>query len=268
LLFTQGPTILNSERILQVGLPISGSFYGYQTDGYFNTQNDIDTWVNSKGQLIDQSIVVSQGSDGKYLGGYRFIDQITEDTDGDGIPDSPDGVINDNDRVVLLNNPVDNFRVGATLGINYKGFSLSTRIYGVLDGSEWINEGSNINAFTSSGVAPFRYQIDTWTVDNQDALFSQSYANARPYVQDVSGLIINKEYIKIKNVNLGYTFSQSLLGKQNVFSDVNVYISFENLGVLWTNYDLWDYGFDPEFGSNGFAYPESLKTSIGTNIRF
>ena len=72
---TEGPTILNSERIRRVGLPISGSFYGFQTDGYFNTPEDIDNWVNASGNVIDQSIVVSQGTNGRYLGGYRFIDQ-------------------------------------------------------------------------------------------------------------------------------------------------------------------------------------------------
>ena len=265
---TEGPSLLNSDRILQVGLPISGSFYGYETNGYFNTRDDLNNWVNTAGTIIDQSIVVSQGSDGKYVGGYRFVDQLTVDSNGDGIPDAPDGIINDEDRVVLLNNPIDNYLIGANLGFTYKNFSISGRIYGVLSGVEWIKEGSNINAFTSSGVAPFLYQIDTWTVDNTDALFSQSFANARPYVQDVSGLIIEKDFIKIKNVNLSYSFSQEILQKQGFIKDLMVYVSFENLGVLWTNYALHEYGFDPEFGSNGFAYPEAIKTSIGANIRF
>ena len=265
---TEGPAILNRSRIQRVGLPISGSFYGYQTAGFFNTQQDIDTWVNASGNVIDQSLVVNQGDGGKYLGGYRFVDQITEDTNGDGIPDAPDGVINDNDRVVLLNNPIDNNRIGATLGVSYKGFSLSARIYGVLKGSEWINNGSNINAFTSSGVAPFSYQIDTWTSENTGALFSQSFANSRPYNQDISGLIIERDYLKIKNVNLAYSFSSDFLKKLHIIQELNVYVSFENLGVLWTNYELHEYGFDPEFGANGFNYPQSIKTSVGANIRF
>ena len=265
---SEGPTALNSNIIQQVGLPISGSFYGYETAGFFNTQEDIDNWVNSAGVPINQAIVVTQGTDGKYVGGYRFVDQLTVDTNGDGIPDAPDGIITDEDRVVLLNNPIDNFRIGANLAVSYRNFTISGRVYGVLQGSEWINQSSNINAFTSSGVAPFRYQTDTWTVDNQDALFSQAFANARPYIQDVSGLIIDKEYIKIKNVNLSYSFAQVLNRKAGSIKDLNVFLSFENLGVLWTNYQLFEYGFDPEFGSNGFAYPESIKASLGINIRF
>ena len=265
---TEGPTILNSQRILEVGLPVTGSYYGYETAGYFNTQEQIDTWTNAAGDVINQAIVVNQGTNGKYLGGYRFVDQLTVDTNGDGIADAPDGIINSEDRVVLLNNPVDNHRIGASFGVSYKGLSLSARVYGVLEGAEWLNNGSNINAFTSSGVAPFRYQIDTWTPENTEALFSQSYANVRPYAQDVSGLIIDKDYIKIKNVNLAYSFSPEFLQKQRVIKELNVYLSVENLGVLWTNYELHEYGFDPEFGANGFNYPQSIKTSLGANIRF
>lgn len=265
---TEGPTILNSQRIQRVGLPISGSFFGYETAGYFNTEADIDNWVNASGVPINQSIVVTQGTEGKYLGGYRFVDQLTVDTDGDGVADAADGLINDDDRIILLNNPIDNYRIGATLGLSYKGFSLSGRIYGVLQGSEWLNNGSNINAFTSSGVAPFRYQIDTWTPDNSNAIFSQSFANSRPYTTDVSGLIIDRDFIKIKNVNLAYRFAPDLLKKQNIIKALDIYVSFENLGVLWTNYKLHEYGFDPEFGANGFRYPQSIKTSVGANIQF
>ena len=170
--------------------------------------------------------------------------------------------------MVLLNNPIDNYLLGANFSISYKGLAISGRIYGVLQASEWLNNGSNLNAFTSSGVAPFRYQIETWTPENINAIFSQSYANTRPYTTDVSGLIIDQDYIKIKNININYTFNDRLLSKQRVIKALNIYASFENLGVLWTNYPLHEYGFDPEFGANGFDYPQSIKTSIGANIRF
>ncbi|GEM_PF-3217263 len=257
-----------NDKILGSGTPILGSLYGYETAGFFNSEGDIDDWVNTLGDPVDQSGVVIRGQDGKYVGGYRFVDQLTVDTNGDGVPDAPDGVIDLDDRVVLLEDPVDNFRVGANLSFAYKGFSISTRIYGVLEGYEWLNNSANINAFASSGVSPFTYQLDTWTPENQDALFSQSFVNNRPYIAEVSDLIIDRDYIKVKNLNLAYQFGSQILEKMKVIKALNVYLSFENLGVLWTNYKLHDYGFDPEFGSNGFNYPQSLKTSIGTNITF
>lgn len=254
---TDGPTqIIDNERILTTGQPILGSLFGYETAGFFNNQAEIDNWVNSNGDPIDQSAVVTKGLEGKYLGGFRFIDQ------------NNDGLVNADDRIVILNDPIDNFRVGAFLKLSYRSFSISARIYGVLKGYEWLNNSSNVNAFASSGVSPFRYQIDTWSRDNTDALFAESYVNSRPYNAEISDLIIDRDYIKLKNINLSYTFSDKLLQKLKVINGLDVYLSIEDLGVLWTNYELFDYGFDPEFGADGFNYPQSLKTAIGANIRF
>lgn len=254
---TEGPTqIINDERILRTGSPILGSLYGYETAGYFNTEEDLNNWRNANGDLIDQSAVVTRGDDGPYVGGYRFVDQ------------NNDGVINLDDRTVILDDPVDNFRIGANIGFQYKGFSLSARIYGVLEGTEWLNNASNVNAFASSGVAPFRYQADTWTAENTSSLFARSFVNTRPYDAEVSGLIVQRDYIRLKNINLAYSFSGKLLESLKVVKALDVYLSIENLGVLWTNYPLHEFGFDPEFGSDGFNHPQSLKTSIGLNVKF
>lgn len=268
---TQGagdaPLNISAENYQIEGFP-TVNWFGYQTDGYFQSQADIDNWVNSAGQAIDQATVVSQGAAGKYIGGYRYVDQLTEDTNGDGIPDAPDGIINADDRVILRENAVDNYRLGGSIGLSYQGFTLSARIYGVLQSHEWLNDGNNLNAFTSSGVAPFRYQIENWTPETPDALFSQAYAVTRPYNPDVSDLIVERDFIKFKNVNLAYAFSQSAVSKLSIIRGLELYASFENLGILWTNYPLFQYGFDPEFGADGFNYPLAIKSSFGANITF
>ena len=253
-----GPTqIINDERLQESGVtPIFGSLYGYETDGYFNTEEDLENWTNNNGAPIDQSPVVTRGTDGKYLGGYRFVDQ------------NNDGVVNAEDRVIILDDPADNFRLGANLNLKYKNFSLGLRVFGILGGHEWLNTSNNVNAFASSGVTPFAYQTDTWTVENRDAIFSQSYVNSRPYVAEVSNLVVDRDYIKIKNINLSYTFSNEQLEALKAIKGLNVFVSFENLGVLWTNYPLLAYGFDPEFGAAGFVYPISLKSSLGVNLKF
>lgn len=253
-----GPTqITNGERLQESRItPIFGSLYGYKTDGYFNSQEDIENWINANGDLIDQSQVVTTGQDGKYIGGYRFIDQ------------NNDGIVDASDRVIILDDPTDNFRMGGNLKLSYKSFSLGLRFYGVLQAYEWLNSSSNVNAFASSGVTPFSYQIDTWTEENQDAIFARSYVNSRPYIAEVSNLIVNRDYISLKNINLSYTLSNDIVERMRVIKGLNVFLSFENLGVLWTNYPLHEYGFNPELGSQGFNYPQSLKSSIGANIIF
>ncbi|MEO1011994.1 MAG: SusC/RagA family TonB-linked outer membrane protein [Bacteroidota bacterium] len=257
------PLNLDENNYQIEGLPILGNLFGFETDGYFDSQAEIEA------HQIDQSEVVITGDDlGRYLGGLKYIDQLTVDSNGDGIPDQADGIINEDDRVVLLENSNDNYRLGANFGFTYKGFGLSTRIYGALSGYEWWNQGAFLNAFTSAGVGPFDYQRDTWRPNNTDPLFPQAYLNNRPYDPNVSELIKDRSYIKWKNVNLSYTFGRPFLDQIGFLKGLDVYVSFENLGVIWTNYPAFEYGFDPEFGANGFNYPLAVKTSFGLNVQF
>ena len=186
-----------------VGLPIRGNWYGYKVEGLFNDEADISEWN------VDQSAVSAGDAMGRYLGGFKYIDQITVDTDGDGIPDAVDGVINADDRVVLRTNTGDNFRVGFGLGASYEGFSLSARFYGVLKGLEWWRS-SNITKIFPSDVASYTYQTDAWRPDNQDALFPRATASDVLYDTDVDYFIHENSYIKLQNVSLSYTFNKNL----------------------------------------------------------
>ena len=239
------------------GLPILGNWFGYETDGYFDTQDEIDSHVSGDGNPIDQSSVVSQGDDlGRYLGGLKFVDQ------------NGDGVINDDDRKVLKENTGDNYRLGLNLEVTYAGFSLSARFYGVLSAYEWWNDGDFLNAFPS-GVAPYRYQTDTWTTNNTSALFPQStVTNIIPFETNTSHFIQKRNYIKLKNINLAYTFNENALQRLKWVKGLNLYLSLENLGVIWTDYPLKDYGWDPELGADEHSYPLPLKISFGSNITF
>ncbi|MEO9966725.1 MAG: SusC/RagA family TonB-linked outer membrane protein [Reichenbachiella sp.] len=263
-----GPISTNASNYQDKGLPIFGNWYGYETNGFFNTQQDIDNHTNEQGVPLDQS-AVSTGDDlGRYLGGYRYMDQITVDTDGDGIADARDGIINADDRVVLMRNAVDNYRFGFDLGASYKRFSFSVRLFGVLKSYEWWNSGRHLNQFTGD-LAPFVFQTDTWTPDNTNATFPQSSAsNIIPFEQDVSDLIQKNAYIKVKNINLTYSFGPEALNKSKVIKDLNVYLSIENLGVLWTNNPAHESGWDPELGTGNFRYPMPLTTSLGMNLTF
>ncbi|MEM7374824.1 MAG: TonB-dependent receptor [Bacteroidota bacterium] len=268
---TEGVSPLNNSNtnFQDIGLPVFGNWFGYETNGFFNNQSDLETNVAANGDPIDQSAVSSHGDEfGRYIGGFRYVDQLTVDTDGDSIPDAADGVINADDRVVLKENTQDNYRIGFNLGVSYAGFSLSARVYGVLRGFQWWRNGVNLNPFTGD-VAPFVYQMDTWRPDNMEATFPEATAsNVIPYNQNVSHLIQNNAYIKLKNVNLSYTFNRNLLEKLKLVSGLDVYVSVENIGVLWTNNPSFDTGWDPELGTGTFRYPLPLTTAFGANIKF
>ncbi|WP_042506095.1 SusC/RagA family TonB-linked outer membrane protein [Algibacter lectus] len=111
---------------LQVGLSVNNRF-GYQVDGFFDSQEEIDTYVTSDGTLIDQSNVSGASGVGTYLGGFKYIDQLTIDSDGDGVMDTGDGVIDSEDRVTIDDNSDRNWNVGFNLGVSYENLTLSAR---------------------------------------------------------------------------------------------------------------------------------------------
>jgi hypothetical protein len=261
---TEGVSPLNNSttNYQDVGLPIRGNWYGYEVDGLFDDQAEIDAWD------IDQSTVSGGDDFGRYAGGFKYIDQLTVDTDGDGIPDSKDGVITADDRVVLRKNTGDNYRIGFSLGASYEGFYLSARFYGVLKGLEWWRGGAVNKPFTGD-VASYTYQTDTWRPDNKDALFPQATAsNVLPYNADVDFFIHKNSWIKLKNINLGYTFNESLIENLKIIRGMDLYVSVENLGVIWANNPAHEYGWDPELGTGSFRYPLPLTMSVGVNVNF
>ncbi|MEQ9289183.1 MAG: TonB-dependent receptor [Cyclobacteriaceae bacterium] len=268
---TDGTSPLNprEEGYQDQGLPIFGNWFGYQTDGYFDNQAEMDAHVDDNGNPIDQSNVVSHGDGlGRYLGGFKYVDQLTVDTDNDGVPDAKDGIINADDRIILKKNAVDNYRMGFNFGAAYKGFSFSARLYGVLSAYEWWNNGDYLNPFTGDR-ASYIYQTDTWRPDNPNALFPQATAtNIIPFERYVSDLIQTNAYVKLKNINLAYSFNQNVLDKLKFITSLQVYMSVENLGVLWTNSPSHDKGWDPELGTGDFRYPLPLTTSFGLNLKF
>jgi hypothetical protein len=265
----QSPLTVSTTNYQDVGLPIFGNWFGYETDGFFDSEEEMNDHVSDEGIPIDQSAVVSQGDDlGRYLGGYKYVDQITVDTDGDEIPDARDGVINADDRIVLKENTADNFRFGFGVGVSYAGFRLSARFYGVLRGYEWWRTGNHLNPFTGDRSS-YVFQTDTWRPDNMDATFpSATASNIIPFENSVSDLIQENDYIKLKNINLSYTFKKAILEKLKVVNALDVYVSVENLGVIWTNNPAFDTGWDPELGTGNFRYPLPLTTSFGANIKF
>lgn len=267
---TEGISPLDNgtESYKDIGLPIRGNWYGFEVDGFFDDQEEMDAYVDQNGDPIDQSAVASGDAYGRYLGGFKYRDQVTVDTDNDGVPDAKDGIITADDRVVLRTNAGDNFRAGFNLGTSYKGFSLSARFYGVLKGLQWWRSGQVTKPFTGD-VASYVYQTDTWRPDNQDAMFPQATAsNILPYESNVDYFIHDNSYIKLKNINLGYSFDMNLIEKLKFINGLDVYVSVENLGTIWTNSPSYDFGWDPELGTGNFRYPLPLTMSFGVNVNF
>lgn len=231
----------NTATRFEQGFPI-GYFIGFQTDGVFQSQQEID------------DAPVTQ--DGAQPGDLRYVDQ-----NGDGVINFSD----DSDRV-QLGSPIPDFTMGLNLSVRYSGFDLSANIYAAL-GQEIIRNYERQQPYANQQD----YWIDRWvgpgtsteiprvtTGTNRNTVFSDFF------VEDGS-------FVRIRNVQLGYTLPRKWLSFMKV-QQLRVYVSANNL-FTFTRYQ----GYDPDIGNFGGTlaagvdygfYPQPRTIMGGFNIRF
>jgi TonB-linked SusC/RagA family outer membrane protein len=193
-----------------------------------------------------------------------FVDQKTIDSNNDGIPDEADGVINDEDKV-MIGSAIPDFTYGFTLNAGYKGFDLI--VFGA--GSY----GNDIyNTFTRTdrprGNKLKVFYDERWTPENPEASRPRPGGNDNYWVS--SGVIFKGSFFKLKQLQLGYTLPKPLL--QNTFiGNVRAYVSLEDWFVL-TNYPGMDpeasAGSGPNMGVDKGSYPNYRKAVFGLNLTF
>lgn len=242
----------------EVGEPI-GYFYGWKTDGIFQTQAEIDAYANSEGELIQPTA---------QPGDLKFQDINGVDEDGN-IVAGPDGALNDADRI-MVGNPFPDFTYGFTLAADYKGFDVSLFFqgsvgndilnilkYDIRSGAGWYNAPNDMLDIAWNGPG---------TSNEQFAIS----ANSRQNLQMSDWYVEDGSYIRLKNVQLGYTIPQSVLKALNNHS-IRVWVGGQNLFTV-TDYS----GLDPEIGSSdpkfmgidqGF-YPQARIFMMGINASF
>lgn len=238
---TWGPQGLQITRITE-GLPI-GYFYGYQTDGIFQNQDEV--WSHTGGENGDTLQA------GAVAGDFRFVDV------------NGDGEITADDRT-MIGNPTPDMTAGITIDMQYKNWDFTVFGQGAF-GNEIYNAtrrydlptanmtGSALDRWTGEGSTN-AYPRLTFSDDNMNFARSSDF-----YVEDGS-------FFRIKNVQIGYNLKGELADKL-LLRKMRIYYAGTNL-LTFTNYS----GFDPEIGA-GFGvdrgiYPQARVHSIGINVTF
>jgi TonB-linked SusC/RagA family outer membrane protein len=235
-----------------IGKPV-GSYFGWRTDGIFQTQDEVDKSA--------QKGLSSPGD-------LRFKDVNGTDANGNITP-GPDGVLNAADRV-LIGNPWPDFIYGLTLNLSYSRFDLSVFFqgsegndvmdilrYDIASGTGWYNAPKDFpdKAWDGPGSTNKYYKI------SQNAALNTNVSSY--YVEDGS-------YLRLKNIQLGYNFPEAWLRKSRI-SQLRLYVAAQNLLTI-TGYS----GLDPEIGSEdpkltgidqGY-YPQVRTLMVGVNARF
>ena len=241
------------------GLPIS-SFYGHRILGIFQSDEDAQN-VDVYG--------VQPGGATHAAGDLIYADELTVDTDGDGIPDATDGIINAEDRVILGNTNIKN-TYGGTITMNYKGFDFRALIQGILGrdiedgvyGTDGLRGSSNLHE---------RF-LDRWTPENTDTDIPRVAAgvkyNCSLYVGPaLSWHIHDASYLRVKHFEIGYTLPDELTKRAGV-SKVRFYVSGQNLFT----FTKFTEGYDPEdavtFNNLNDSYPMAKTVAFGINLEF
>ena len=209
----------------------------------------IDAFYVLEHIFSDDGTPVSEGSDLD-----MYVDQLTVDTDGDGVPDAADGVINEQDRRVFKS-PAPDLLLGLTSNLNYKNFDLSFTIRGSIGNYVYNNNASNRGFYQR--VEGVNIGDDRFFLNNvhESVLVNQF---ARPqYFSDV--YVEDASFVRLDNVTLGYTF----MPKRGL-SNLRLYVTAQNPLVL-TEYS----GLDPEVGIGGIdnaPYPRPQALIFGLNL--
>lgn len=216
-------------------------WFGYEAVGIFQSQDEITNWP------------VNQDNNGNVSlkpGDIKYLDY------------NKDGKLDFKDEHVIGKGTTPEIIFGITAGIQYAGFDFSMLWQG----------GSNFNAYFSdevqnpffNGETPFAFQSDYWTPENTDAKYPRIYPGGATNNKYTSTFWLqDATYIRLKNLQLGYTLPKNLLTRLNIEA-IRIYFSGYN---LLTIDDV--YPFDPETGtSRGWYYPQQKSYSVGVNLTF
>lgn len=277
-----------------VGQPI-GLMYGYETLGRYTV--DDFTWDGTQNKwIVKNGVVVNAALAGDSWGpgALKLKDQLTVDTNADGIFDQGDGIINDKDRVII----------GSAAPLFTGGFSLSARVYSfdVSANFNFVygNDVYNANKIEFTTTNKYRLRNMTsematgsrWTNINANGVrvtdeinpetgkyvLDELNANTTLWSPFISRYIIHSwavedgSFLRLGNLTIGYSLPKKLLSKIKI-QQLRIYATGINLLCL-TNYT----GYDPEVNTRRkspltpnvdySAYPKNTSFNFGVNLTF
>ena len=222
-------------------------FYGYKTAGIFQTMDEVKAWVNKDGEMLQPKAVP---------GDVRFVD-----VDGNGAIDAADRT--------KIGKGTPDWTFGGTFNAAWKGFDFMMMWQGTA--------GNDIfDATRRTDVQPANlpsYLLNRWTGPGTSNKYPRFVINDGTNWQSSDLYITDGSYIRLKNIQLGYTLPQ-FITKKFFVNKLRLFVAAENLLTL-TKYA----GFDPEISSGDSTgatslgvdygvYPQSRTITVGFNLGF
>lgn len=227
-------------------------FYGYKTDGIFQSWDEINSYVNSKGELLQPKA---------QPGDVRFVDI------------DRNGIIDDADRTKIGKGMPD-WMFGFNIAADWKGFDVNAAFSASLGND--VYDASRRTDLKYINLP--EYMLDRWVGPGTSNTIprltmideNQNWRSSDLYVK-------NGSFLRLRNLQVGYTLPKSITKKAYI-ENLRFYVNAENL-LTFTAYKGFDpeisNNFDPETFKGGTAlgvdkgiYPQARTISIGANITF
>ncbi len=221
---------------MEDGKPL-GYFYGYQTDGVFQTQTEVDNYADQPNAAP---------------GDLRFVDT------------NNDGVITEEDRT-MIGNPIPDATFGFNVSMNFKRFDFSAYTFGSIGNDIVRNYERAIPS-----VNRLNYVLNRWTGPGSTNSYPRVTDGATSNILFSDFYVEDGSFARIQNVQLGYTIDPAVMQSVGL-DDLRLYLSVNNL-YTFTKYR----GYDPGASSGapiggGFDqgfYPVPRTYLLGINLKF
>ncbi len=226
------------------GLPIN-TIWGYKNAGYFQTAAEVS------------SSAFQDSRTG--AGDIKYID-LNHDNKINGGSNSKA----DHGDLVNLGEITPHYSYGFTLGFDVKGFDFSVFFQGVLQRKMLIYSYAAL-PYMESWRQSWQFQNDYWTPENPNARFPRLYLGGTHNTAVSDFWVQNANYIRLKNLQVGYTLPVSLTSKAKI-SKLRIYFTGQD---MWEKTGMWMKYYDPE-NPNGasFGYPFFRSYAVGVNLTF
>ncbi|WP_195437929.1 TonB-dependent receptor [Parabacteroides goldsteinii] len=246
-----------------------GEIWGYETVGLIRTQEDADRINQSKSQNFINAQV------------WRTGDVMYRDLNNDGLINNGKNTVSDHGDLRIIGNNTPRYQFGITLSADYKGFDFMAFFQGTAKRDLWLT-GNMFWGFNNwNQTTLFPHHLDYYRDAeestysglgvNTDAYYPRPYSQSSLYKKNQqiqTRYLQNGAYLRLKNLQLGYSIPQTVLKKVGLQKS-RIYCSAENVLTL-TKLPV---GFDPETANlgkygNGKSMFSLAVLSFGLNVSF
>ena len=235
------------DYLSRTGLPV-GQRFGYDLFEFYQPGTEERYQAAYGKPMPDQNIALKYG------------DCVYVDLNDDGIIDQ-----NDQQPIGYTDNPELTFSLNT--GLHYKGLDFSMLWTGADHVSRTLN-GYFRDQFGSTNTSALTQWVadNSWTEDNPNAILPRiSFTNRVHNNHDSRAWMINSRYVRLKNVELGYTFNKPKF--MPFFNYIRIFASGQNL-LTFSTFD----GNDPEAPGSGLdfgvRYPMTRVVNMGVQVNF